>query len=235
MTTIAVRQRANDAGAEAATSRSRLQRLLLAGGIVALVIYVAADLIGGLRYPGYRFTAQTISELAAVGAPTASLVGPLFMMYPVLELAFAAGVLREAAGWNRALRLSGAMLMGSSALGIASAWFPMQAPRGMGSLEADMPHIVVMTGIVLFLLLAIAVGAFALGRRFRIYSLVTVATVLVFGWLTGQYITRVGAGEATPGLGIIERIEVYATLVWIAVLGAALLRRPPRMLPPLRP
>ncbi len=226
MTTIAVPQHPGQTEAQAARSRSTLQRALLGSGILALVIYLTADVGGGLLYPGYRFSSHTISELAAVGAPTAALVGPLFMMYPILELAFAAGVLREAAGWNRALRLSGIMLIASSTLGIASAWFPMQAPRGMGSLAADMPHIIVMSGIVLFLILSIGVGAFALGRRFRIYSFATVLTVLVFGVLTGRYIARVGAGDPTPGLGIIERIEVYATLVWIAVLGIALLRRP---------
>lgn len=234
MTTIAVLEHPSQT-ARRARSRSTLQRALLGAGILALVIYVLADLVGGLRYPGYSFTSHTISELAAVGAPTAALVGPLFLLYPVLELAFAAGVIREAAGWNRALRLTGIMLVASSALGIASAWFPMQAPRGMGSLAADMPHIFVMSAIVLFLLLAIGFGAFALGRRFRIYSFATALTVLVFGVLTGRYIASVGAGEPTPGLGIIERIEVYATLVWIAVLAMALLRRPPRRLPPLRP
>lgn len=233
MTTVAVPQRSQTA--QAGRSRPTLQRAMLGAGILALGIYLTADVVGGHRYPGYGFTSHTISELAAVGAPTASLVGPLFMMYPVLELAFAVGVLREAAGWNRALRFSGTMLIASSALGIASAWFPMQAPRGMGSVAADMPHIIVMSGIVLFLLLAIGFGGFALRRRFRLYSLGTVLTVLVSGALTAQYIARVGAGEPTPGLGIIERIEVYATLVWIAVLAIALLRRPLRRSQPQRP
>ena len=209
-----------------ARSPGRSQRVLLGCGILALAVYIATDVLGGLLYPGYSFTSQTISELAAVGAPTQSLAGPLFMIYPVLELAFAVGVLRAAAGWNRALRTTGIMLIVSSVLGIASAWFPMQAPRGLGSIAADAPHIIVMTGIVLFLLLAIGFSAFALGKRFRVYALATVLIVIAFGALTGQYIARVGAGQPTPGLGIIERIEVYATLVWVAVLATALLRRP---------
>jgi hypothetical membrane protein len=225
MTAIPMTQ---DAGRTMAPVRSpgRAQRVLLGCGIISLVVYIAADFLGGLRYPGYSFTSQTISELAAIGAPTQSLVGPLFMMYPMLELSFAAGVLRAAAGRSGALRMTGMMLIASSALGIASAWFPMQAPRGLGSLAADAPHIIVMTGIVLLLLLAIGFSAFALGTRFRIYALATVLIVIAFGALTGQYITRVGAGQPTPGLGIIERIEVYATLVWVAVLATALLRRP---------
>ena len=106
-------------------------------------------------------------------------------------------------------------------------WFSMQAPRGLGSLAADVPHIVLTGVLVLLLLLAMGFAGFALGRRFRIYSLATLATVVALGAMSGAYGARLAAGEATPGLGIIERVDVYACLLWIAVLGIALVRRAP--------
>jgi len=84
-----------------------------------------------------------------------------------------------------------------------------------------------LTGVlVLLLLLAIGFGAFALGRRFRVYSFGTLLTLVVFGALTARYAARLAAGQPTPGLGILERINIYASLLWVAVLATALLRRP---------
>ncbi|MBX6342860.1 MAG: DUF998 domain-containing protein, partial [Thermomicrobiaceae bacterium] len=47
-----------------------LTRVLLACGIVGPVWWVAWDVVGSLRYPGYSYLDQTISELSAEGAPT---------------------------------------------------------------------------------------------------------------------------------------------------------------------
>ena len=40
-----------------------MRRVLLTCGILAPLLYLATDILGGLRYPGYRFTAQAVSEL----------------------------------------------------------------------------------------------------------------------------------------------------------------------------
>jgi hypothetical membrane protein len=201
---------------------------MLACGTISALLYVATDIIGGLRYDGYRFTSQTISELMAVGAPSKPLVDPLFLIYNVLVLAFGVGVFREGAGRSRALRVTGALLITYAALGFTGPiWFPLRAPRGLGSLAADVPHIVLTGVLVLLLLFAFGVGAFALGIRFRVYSFATVATVIALGALSGVYGARLAADMPTPGLGIIERIDVYACLLWTAVLGVALLQRRP--------
>jgi hypothetical protein len=50
------------------------------------------------------------------------------------------------------------------------------------------------------------------------------ATLVGFGAWTSVFATRLAAGEPTPGLGIVERIDVYSGLLWIALLSVALLR-----------
>jgi hypothetical protein len=42
---------------------------------------------------------------------------------------------------------------------------------------------------------------------------------------TFSYVNEIGSGEPTPWLGIIERIMIYAYLLWVAVFGVALLLR----------
>jgi len=66
--------------------------------------------------------------------------------------------------------------------------------------------------------------AFALGRQLRIYSAATLLTLLVSGMALGQYAKLLAAHQPTPGLGSVERINLYVTLLWVAVLGVALLR-----------
>ena len=209
-----------------------VQRALLLCGILSSLLYAATDLLGGLSYQGYSFTSQAISELGAIGAPSKALVDPLFVLYDALALAFAVAVFRVA-GRSRALRITGALLAGHAVVGLTASaselldifpTFSMQQ-RGAGSLETDLPHIVLMGVIASLLLLAVGFGAFALGTRFRIYSFATVLTVIVVVAATAPYAARLAAGQPTPGFGILERVEVYALMLWLAVLTVALLRR----------
>jgi len=50
--------------------------------------------------------------------------------------------------------------------------------------------------------------------------------MIVFGAIAATYGARLAAGPPTPGFGIIERITIYASMLWVAVLSIALLRRP---------
>ncbi len=203
----------------------RTQKALLACGILSAALYAATDVLGGMRYEGYSFTSQAISELMATGAPSEAFVDPLFIGYGVLALAFGIGVFREAAGRNRALRMTAALLIGYAVIGFSGPTLFEMRPRGTSGAGSDLPHIVLTAALVVMMLGAIGFGAFALGKRFRIYSLATLLTVMVFGALAAPYGARLAAGQPTPGFGIIERVNVYATLLWMAALAIALLRR----------
>jgi hypothetical membrane protein len=215
---------------QAARREDTTVRLLLGCGILSSLLYIATDVLGGLAYPGYSFSSQAVSELGAIGAPSKPLVDTLFLGYDLLALFFGLGVFQAGAWRNRALRLAGAMLIAYGAVGTAVAVFGgptlfAMHPRG-GAVSDDALHILLTAVLVLFLLLSMGFGAFALGTRFRWYSLATMATSLVAGAFTTPYPARMEAGLPTPGFGVIERIDIYASLLWIAVLGVVLLRRP---------
>jgi hypothetical protein len=226
MTTIETRRDPARPMMQPARDRGMARTVLLACGILASLLYVATDLLGGLRYDGYSFTSQAISELMAVGAPSEAFVDPRFITYGVLALAFAVGVFREAAGRNRPLRITAVLLMAYAAVGFTGpTLFEMHQP-GAGSAGSDTPHIVLTGVLVLLTLLAIGFGAFAFGKRFRIYSFATLLILIVLGTLSAPYGARLAAGQPTPGFGIIERILIYSSLLWMTVLAIALLRRP---------
>lgn len=226
MTSTAMSRAPTRLGAHATSTESRRPGLLLCG-IISSLLYVATDLIGGLAYEGYSFTSQAVSELMAVGVPSEHVVDPLFLAYGVLVIAFGIGVVRKAAGRNHALRITGVLLVAYGAIGLTGPTLFEMHPRGTTGVRGDLSHIVLTSVIGLITLTAIGVGAFALGRRFRVYSLGTILLMIVMGGVSASYGGRLAAGSPTPGFGIFERVDIYASLLWIAVLAIALLRRPP--------
>jgi hypothetical protein len=205
-----------------------LRKILLGCGIVSSVLYIVTDVLGTLRYPGYSYADQTFSELTAQGAPTRPLMVALNgIPYGVLVAAFAGGVWASA-GPKRAARITGAMLLGYAAFGVAGGLvFPMR-PRealaaGEGTLRNTM-HIPATAVMSLFIVLAMGFGATLLGKRFRYYSYGTIAILLVFGVLASLQAGQMAANEPTPWMGIEERINIYATMLWVAALAIGLLR-----------
>lgn len=56
------------------------------------------------------------------------------------------------------------------------------------------------------------------------FGFATIIIVIVFGVLTGLQIPRIEAGQPTPWMGFTERINIYGTVLWYAVLAIALVR-----------
>ena len=232
MTTIEI-PTTSDRAVPIRRTRSIVRTVSLACGLAASVLYIATDILGGLTYGGYSFTSQAVSELGAIGSRSAGVVAPLYAIYSVLILLFGAAVVREARHDNPPLALSGVLLASYGAVAIViaiigasgSTIFNMHQ-RGTATISADAPHIILTAVFVILLLAMIAAGAFAFGRKFRVYSFVTLAIVIVFAGLTIPFASRLAAGQPTPGLGIIERISVYASILWPGLLSLAILRRP---------
>ena len=197
------------------------RRALLICGVLSSLLYVGIDQIAAVRHAGYHdFASQTISELGARGSPTKALVDPLFILYDLLTIAFGVGVWQSALG-NRPLRVAAASLIAVGAIGLPGPWlFPMNL-RGVGG---DAPHIVGTGVIVLFILTGMGFGAFALGPRFRVYSIASMVATLGFGALTSVQAKGLVTGDPTPWIGLTERLCIGAFLVWVGVLAIALLR-----------
>jgi hypothetical protein len=203
--------------------RSFVQIALLVCGILASVLWVGADIIASLVYPGYRYLDQAVSELSAVGAPTREFLAMTGPPYLLLQVLFAVGVVR-AAGNNRALRRTGWTLVAFSILGVVAAFFPMNE-RGNGMAFTDLMHIL-LSGIatMVLILMAIGFGSTAFGRGWRFYSWGTIALFLAAGVWTAIDAPSVGAGLATPYMGLRERFMPYGYMLWMFLLALMLLR-----------
>src|SRR5215212_8698601 len=99
--------------------------VLLVAGIFYPVLYVTADILGSMRWEGYSYGSQAISELVAIGSPVKTMVGSLFILVGVLLAAFAVGVWRFAALGKPVLRLTAGLLAGIASIGFVWSFFPI--------------------------------------------------------------------------------------------------------------
>src|SRR5215213_9779259 len=205
-----------------------VRKILLGCGIASSVLYVASDMLISWWDPNYSYRDQSFSELLAPGSPTRPLVLVLLAIpYGVLVTAFGVGVWASASR-RRAGRITGAMLVGYALTGAVTGVF-LSAPTREVLEEGEETwrnrmHLPGTAVSVLCILLAIGFGSTQLGRRFRYYSYATILAILVFGVLAGIQIGQMGANQPTPWLGIVERGNVYAIMLWVSVLAIGLLR-----------
>jgi len=198
---------------------------LLVCGILASLLYVGTDILAAKCYEGYSYTAQTVSETFAIGAPTRPLVILRGLAFSALVIAFGLGVRGSASG-KRALRVAGGLLVVIGVVDLAGPFTPMHQRAVLGTgggTLTDTLHIILASVDVLLIVLIIGFGATALGKRFRLYSIGTILVVLVFGTLAGFDGPRISANLRTPWVGVTERISIYGYMLWMAVLAVALL------------
>jgi hypothetical protein len=201
-----------------------VRKVLLGCGMVSSLLYVAMNILGAIRFEGYSSVSQSVSELSAIGAPSRPLWVALGISYDMLIMAFGLGVWISADG-RRALRILGSLLVVYGALGLPwMLWAPMHL-RGEASTFTDTMHIVFAMVTVLLMMVAMAFGAAALGKRFRLYSIATIVLLLGFGALAGSDGPKIAANLPTPQIGVWERIDIALFLLWVIVLAAALWRK----------
>ncbi len=204
-----------------------LKASLLVSGIASSVLYAAMLVAAPTAWPGYSSISRTVSELSAIGAPSASLWVSTGRVWTVLYVAFGIGVWWSA-GTRRPLRVSGCLLVVAGVIG--AFWPPMHRREVLaagGGTLTDTLHLAWAAGNGVLTLLAMGFAAAALGKGFRLYSAVTMAILLAAGLLTAMEGPRVQANLPSPWVGVWERVNIGAWLLWIVVLATALLRPTP--------
>jgi hypothetical protein len=217
-----------EAGERRAGRAGPLTRLLLVSGVLSSFLYGAMLVLVPMQWAGYSSASQTVSELSAIGAPSRWLWVPLGVVWTLLYVAFGWGVWRSAER-NGSLRVVGGLIIATGVFGLF--WPPMHQREVLaagGATLTDTLHIVWTAVNGILTLLAMGFGAAALGLRFRLYSLATMLVVLAAGALTARAAPGLEANLPTPWIGVWERLNIGAWLLWVAVLAVVLLRRAPR-------
>ena len=201
------------------------RKILLVCGILSSLLYVAMNIFVPMQYKGYNSASQTVSELSAIDTPTRILWVSLAIVYTLFVIAFGLGVWKSSEQ-NRNLRIAGGLMILNAVVGVF--WPPMHQREVLaagGGTLTDTLHIVFTMITVPLFLLAIGFGASTFGKRLRIYSIVTIVVLIVFGVLTGLDSPRMEANLSTPWIGVWERISIGAYMLWVVVFTVALLRK----------
>ena len=205
---------------------NHLDRFVIACGMLSAALYASMLVVVPLGWSEYSSTSQTVSELSAINAPTRSLWVPLVIVWTLLYAAFGWGVWKSAKLTER-LRIAGAAIFIAGVFGLF--WPPMHLREVLaagGGTLTDTLHIAWTAGNAVLTLTAMGFAATAFGRSFRIYSIATMAILIVAGAATSMDAARLQANLPTPWMGVWERVNIGAWLLWVAVLSAKLVRHP---------
>jgi hypothetical protein len=203
------------------------KRLLLYGGMLSPLLYLAADVIGGLLTPGYVFREQAVSELLMVGAEYRGLTVTLVFASSIAGILFGVGLVLHFNYGRSKLLFIGSVLMIVSALStsMTSTAFPQDPIDGevtfAGTMHLTLVGINVVISIVFILMLGIGLNKEFGWKTFRIYSFITLALMALGGVISVQFIAN-----DIHYLGVSERLSIYAYLVWSAVMAWMLLKEP---------
>ncbi len=198
------------------------KKILLLCGIISSLLYIGTDILASLLYEGYSYTSQQVSELSAIGAPTRQLWITMSFIWAPLVIAFGIGIFQLTSP-KRFLRLTGVLLAIYGVIGLLWDFAPMHQ-RGTVELADDIMHIIFAGAQVLLIILFITLGSGVDGIGFRIYSIVTIIALLFFGAWTSTQVSAIAEGQSTPWMGIIERVNVYLSMLWVLVFAVILLR-----------
>jgi len=202
-----------------------IQGLLLYCGIFSSILYTSMVIFVPLLYAGYSSFSQTVSELSAIGAPTRMLWNILSIFFILLLTAFGCGILLST-GEKRTLRIAGIVL---TLYGIVSIFWPPMHQREVlaagGKTITDTMHIAFTMVTGFLMMLAMGFGAAAFRNWFSLYSIVSILIIFFFGALTGMSAPKLEANLPTPWMGVWQRINIYATMLWLMWLAIVLLKR----------
>lgn len=200
-------------------------KTLLTCGILSSLWYIGINIFVPLKYSGYSAVSLTVSELSAIDAPTRILWVLLALPYPLLFMLFGWGVLKTSRG-NRSLIITAGLIIVYSIFNFY--WPPMHQREviamGGGTLT-DTLHIVWSMITLLFMMLIMGFGSASLEKLFRFYTIATWAIFVGFGILTWLESPAIEKNLPTPRIGVWERINIGAFMLWIIVLAIILLRK----------
>ena len=207
----------------ARSSENILNKLLLVCGILSSLWYLSINIIVPIQDPGYNVTSQTVSELSAIGSPTRVLWNLLCPFYSLLIIPFGWGIWLSS-GHNRKMQVVAVMMLIYGFSGFF--WPPMHLREalaaGEGSLT-DTMHIGFAMMTITLMLIMIGFAATALGKKFRLFSIICILIFIVFGILTWLDSPGISANLPTPRIGIWERINIGVFLLWVVVFAIRLL------------
>jgi hypothetical protein len=196
-----------------------MRKTLLMFGMLSSLWYLAINVFVPSLDPSYDVASLTVSELSAIGAPTRITWVLLVSLYPMLFATFGWGLVNSARD-NWLLRTTGMVIILNCIFNLY--WPPMHLREVIGAgggTLTDTLHITWAMVTLLLMMLIMGFGAAALNWPFRWFSIGIFIIFLVFGVLIGTESSGIEANLPTPHIGIWERINIGAFMLWVIMFS----------------
>lgn len=190
-------------------------------GLISLLSYTAMVVFSPLAYPGYDWLTMAVSDLSAVGAPSAALAEQLNALFGPCAVVCVMAVCVGASGCVSRLLKTGigffAAMEWITVVGYKL--FPWVQDAAASSFQNVM-HIAVTALVVLFSIASLVLIALG-SRKDGLGSLGVWALVCLGAMMLGA----IGTGVMPKSVfGLFERFSTFSAVIFNAVLGIYLLR-----------
>lgn len=189
-------------------------------GIISLLSYTAMVVFSPLAYPGYDWLSMAVSDLSAVGAPSAELAGQLNALYGPCGLVSIMAVCVASQNLKtKILRLGIYFFAAMEWISdVGYKLFPWVADAD-SSHPQNVMHLIVTALVVVFSLTALILSIIG-AKKEGMKSLFIWACVCLAAMLLGP----IGTGIMPKAVfGLFERFSTFSAVTFNAVLGTFLL------------
>ena len=189
-------------------------------GIISLLSYTAMVMFSPLAYPGYDWLSMAVSDLSAVGAPSAELAGQLNALYGPCGLVSIMAVCVASQNLKtKILRLGIYFFAAMEWISdVGYKLFPWVADAD-SSHPQNVMHLIVTALVVIFSLTALILSIIG-AKKEGMKSLFIWACICLAAMLLGP----IGTGIMPKAVfGLFERFSTFSAVTFNAVLGTFLL------------
>lgn len=202
---------------------SRASTLIGLSAAAAVVIYVAATVLGGLLDPGYSHMSMHVSELTSSHAPNRALLAALYTGYNIALGGMALGLLRSVK-WSRSLPIASWSLLATAGVGVLLVSVFPQDSYGYPSTTPGAMHIVLAGVAALLFVVAIVTMARAFRRDPGWTPLAPISTVAAVAVLVTGLAGAIGAATASGYMGLLQRLNLGTIMAWLSAVAWHALR-----------
>ena len=197
--------------------KRKLINYLCLVGILSLVFYILHDVVGAIKYSGYNWTSQAVSDLTASDSPVYVLSHGLSVVHGIFSCICCTLVcILVQKEKKKSLRVGVYLftIMGFIS-SIGYTLFPLSS-KGYDESFQSFVHVYILTALVVLLsiisLILILVGAFKSKKK--------TLGILALASLVLMFMGAVGSGAFPKEVfGIVERFSTYSAVVFTTILG----------------
>lgn len=195
--------------------KMKLSRLGILG-LISLLSYTAMVVLSPLAYPGYNWMTMAVSDLSAVGAPSAELADRLNCLFGPCGIVSIMAVCVGVSNVPSKIFRNGVYCFAAMewVCDVGYDCFPWIADAKSANIQNIM-HLLVTALVVLFSLMSLVLIALS-AKMVNLSSLGVWATVCLIAMILGP----IGTGLMPKSVfGIFERFSTFSAVIFNAVLG----------------